>query len=222
MSATPDLQTLLNQGARIPGAALGLLSRMRGMLLTPKAEWALIAAESTSPRRIYAGFVLPLAAMAAGIALAHVSLVGRTEPLIGTVRAPLLVGLKTAGLVFGCALLGIFLTALVIGALGPYFGASRNSRLACAIAAYASTPVWIATVFVSFPTLWPFLYVLALIYHTYLLYLGLSLLLNAPRDKVLGYATTIILCTILMEIVFTMASFGLGGATHMNPYRAFG
>ena len=66
------------------------------------------------------------------------------------------------------------------------------------------------------------MYVLAVAWHTYLLYLGLHVLMKTPRDRVLGFATTVVLCSILLEIVFTMASVALGGATHMNPYRAFG
>jgi hypothetical protein len=77
-------------------------------------------------------------------------------------------------------------------------------------------------VFVPFPTLWVPLQVLAVSYHTWLLYLGLRLLMKAARDRVLGYATTVVLCTILLEIVFAIVSTALGGATHMNPYRALG
>jgi hypothetical protein len=186
---------------------------MKGMLLNPKAEWSLVAAESLSPRRVYLTFVLPLAILASLVALVDISIVG---------KIPLSAGGRAAALVFCCALSGIFLTALIIDALASFFGAHPNFRLACAIAAYASTPLWITTVFACFPNLWALLYVLAVIYHTYLLYLGLSRLMMAPRDRVLGFASTIVLCTILMEIVFTMASVGLGGATHLNPYRAFG
>jgi hypothetical protein len=77
-------------------------------------------------------------------------------------------------------------------------------------------------VFVLFPTVWPPLQLLAILYHTYLLYSGLRVLVKAPPDRVLGYATTVVLCTILLEIVFAILSTGLGGATHLNPYRAFG
>jgi hypothetical protein len=195
---------------------------MKGMLLNPRVEWALIVLESPSLARLYGRFILPLATLAAGVAVVNVSIVGRVEPLLGVVRAPLRVGLMTAGLVFGFALLGMFLATWIIDALASFFGASHSRRKACAIACYASTPVWIATAFSASPTLWPPLYVLAVIYHTYLLSLGLQALMKAPRDRVFGYATTVVLCTILMEIVFTMASVALGGATHMNPYRAFG
>ena len=200
----------------------GLLSRVKGMLLSPRVEWSLIAAESQATPRLYTGFVMPLAILDALIAFIHVSIVGTTEPLIGTVRVPVTGGLITALLVFGCGLSGIFVIAWIIDALAPFFGAMRNRRVASAVAAYASTPIWLATAFVPFPTLWPPLQVLAVIYHTYLLYLGLRLLIKAPRDRVLGYATTIVLCSILLEIVFAIFSTALGGATHLNPYHAFG
>lgn len=222
MSATPRIPTELRHSVHSPIATPGLLGRMKGMLLSPKAQWVLIARESPSLARLYGGFILPLASLAAGVAFIDVSIVGKAEPLLGIVRGSLRAGLLTAGLVFGFGLLGMFLATWIIDALAPFFGASQSRRRACATACYASTPVWIATAFTAFPTLWLPLYVLAVMYHTYLLSLGLPVLMKVPRDRAFGYATTVVLCTILMEIVFTIASVALGGATHMNPYSAFG
>jgi hypothetical protein len=192
------------------------------MLLAPKAEWTLIERESTSAPRVYTTFVLPLAILAAVVALVRVSYVGTADALGTLVRAPLRGGFITAALVLVCSVLGILIVAVIIDALASFFGGVRNRRLAAATAAYSSAPIWIATVFVPFPNLWPALYALAVVWHTYLLYLGLRVLMRASRDRVLGYATTVALCAILLEIVFTMASVALGGATHMNPYRALG
>jgi hypothetical protein len=195
---------------------------MKGMLLAPKRQWSLIAGEGVTLARLYRGFVIPLSIFGALFAFIRVSIVGTAEPLLGTVRVPVGGGIITSLVVFASGLLGIFIVSWIIDALAPFFGAVRDRRLATAIAAYASTPIWVAVLFAPFPTLWPPLQLLAVSYHTYLLYLGLTMLMKAARDRVLGYATTVVLCTILLEIVFTMASAGLGGATHMNPYRAFG
>ncbi len=223
MSATPDIPTEFGQSARQSSATPGLLGRMKRMLLNPKAEWAAIAVEDPSHARMYGGFILPLAALAAAASFVDVSIVGDAGPLARAIHfSPLHAGLLIAGLVFGFGLLGVFLATLIIDALASFFGASHSQRRACATACYASTPVWITTAFAALPSLWAPLYVLAVIYHTYLLSLGLRVLMQAPRDRVWGYATTVVLCAILMEIVFTMASVALGGATHMNPYRAFG
>jgi Yip1-like protein len=192
------------------------------MLLTPKTEWARIAAENSAISRVYIGFIVPLALLDALVGFIHVSIVGTREPLTGIVHAPVTGGVLTALLVFAFGLLGIGAVAWVIDALAPFFGASPNRRLASAVAAYASTPIWLATILVPFPAVWAPVEVLAVIYHTWLLYLGLHVLMRAARDRVLGYATTVILSTILLEIVFTMASTALSGGTHMNPYRAFG
>lgn len=222
MSLSHDTPAGVARVAPSSRTAPGFLGRMKGMLFTPQAEWGLIASEGTETARFYTGFIVPLAILDALVAFIHVSIVGTTEPLSGTVRVPLTGGLITALLVFGCGLLGIFVVAWIIDALAPFFGAVRNRRFASAIAAYASTPIWLATIFVLFPTLWVPLQLSAVVYHTYLLYLGLRVLMKAARDRVLGYATTVVLCTILLEIVFAMVSTALGGATHMNPYRAFG
>jgi len=222
MSVRAKPSTELPQTASISKRAPGLFSRIRGMLLAPRAEWAIIARECTPSARLYVAFVLPLAIVAAVVTLIHVSILGTPEPLGGTARAPLRGGLITASLVLVCGLVGTLLAAWIIDALASFFGGVRNRRRAAATAAYSSTPVWLATVFVLVPGFWPPLYLLAAGWHTYLLYLGLGLLMQPSRDRVLGYATTVVLCSILLEIIFTLMSVALGGASHMNPYRAFG
>jgi hypothetical protein len=221
MSVSHDSQ-VVRQVAPPARSTPEFLGRLKGMLIAPKAEFAQIAAAGTATSRIYTGFVMPLALLDALIGFIHVSIVGTAEPLTGTVRVPVTGGLLTALLVFAFGLLGICVVAWVIDALAPFFGAVPDRRLASATAAYASTPIWLATVLVPFPTVWAPVEVLAVMYHTWLLYVGLRVLMRAARDRVLGYATTVVLCTILLEIVFTMASTALSGGTHMNPYRAFG
>lgn len=214
MSVVPDTSTVVSPVARSPRTRSGLFGRMKGMLFAPAAEWSLIGTEVTPTARLYTNYIVPLALLDALVAFVHVT--------SGAVHVPFSGGVITAMLVFAFGLSGIFLVALIIDAVAPFFGAVRDRRLASAIAAYASTPIWLATVFVPFPTLWAPLQVLAVSFHTWLLYLGLRLLMKAPRDRVLGYATTVVLCTILLEIVFAIASTALGGATHMNPWRTFG
>jgi Yip1-like protein len=222
MSAHHDSSTGLSPSAPRSSAAPVVLIRIWGMLFAPKEEWELIQREGNAPLWIYGSFVLPLAILAACVAFLHVSVLGTTEAFGGTVRASLRGGLTTAALVLVCGLLGIWIIAFLVDAFATFFGALRNRRLGAAAAAYSSTPIWIAMMLVPFPNVWAFAYLLALGWHTYLLYLGLRVLLKTPRDRVLGFATTVVLCSILLEIIFTMVSVGLGGATHMNPYRAFG
>lgn len=214
MSVVPDTSAVVSRVERLPRLKSGLFSRLKGMLFAPAAEWALIATEVRPTAHLYTNYIVPLALLDALVAFIHVT--------SGPLHVSFSGGVITALLVFGFGLLGIFLVAVIIAAVAPFFGAVSDRRLAAAIAAYASTPIWLATVFVPFPTLWAPLQVLAVAWHTWLLYLGLRLLIKAAHDRVLGYATTVVLCTILLEIMFAIASTALGGATHLNPYRAFG
>jgi hypothetical protein len=47
-------------------------------------------------------------------------------------------------------------------------------------------------------------------------------LMRSPRDRALGYATTVVLCAILLGIVFTQVGAGLGETIHVGHFRAFG
>lgn len=213
MSVVPDTSAVVRPAPPPSRTRSGLFGRIRGMLFAPRAEWALIATEATPTARLYTTFIAPLALLDALVGFIHLT--------SGPVHVPFSGGVITALLVFAFGLSGIFLVAVIIHAVAPFFGAISNSRLASAVAIYASTPIWLATVFVPFPTLWAPMQVLAVLYHTWLLYLGLRVLMKAASDRVLGFATTVVLCTILLEIVFAMASTALGGATHLNPYSAF-
>jgi hypothetical protein len=194
-------------------AAPGLPGRVKGILSAPQSEWLLIARECTTPARLYIRYVIPLAALAALVALLRVWLVS---------RAPLLSALVLSTLTLGCELLGVYLVSLIINALAPSFRAARNQQQALKVATYAFTPVWVAAIFVPFPSLSTPMQLLGGLYHIYLLYLGLSVVMKSPRDRALGYATTVVLSSIILGIVFTMLGYSVGELLHVGHYRAFG
>ena len=45
---------------------------------------------------------------------------------------------------------------------------------------------------------------------------------KSPRDRALGYATTVVLSSLILGIVYVQASAGLGEALHLGHYHAFG
>jgi hypothetical protein len=123
---------------------------------------------------------------------------------------------------FGFEVIGVYVVALIINAMASFFHARRSQGQALKIATYAFTPLWLSCVLIPFPGVSRLAQVLAGLYHTYLLYLGLRVLMQSPRDRALGYATTVVLCSIILGIVFTQLSAGLGETIHVSPFRAFG
>jgi hypothetical protein len=178
----------------------GLLGRVKGMLLAPRNEWRHIALERISPRRLAVGYIAPLAVMTALIALLRFSI---------TARVPFAGAVAMAVLTLGFELTGVFVVALIINALASSFRGIHGLGQALRVAAYASTPLWVSCVFLPFPTLALPAQFLAGLYHTYLMYLGLEVLMKSPRDRALGYATTVVLSSVILGIVFAQVGAGL-------------
>lgn len=55
---------------------MGLVERVKAILLTPQKEWPVIEAESTSVASLYTGFIMPLAAIPAVASLIGLSMIG--------------------------------------------------------------------------------------------------------------------------------------------------
>ena len=65
---------------------MALVDRVKNILLTPKTEWDVIAAEATPTASLITGYVLPLAGVAALATFIGYCLVGTTLPFVGTYR----------------------------------------------------------------------------------------------------------------------------------------
>jgi hypothetical protein len=149
---------------------MNLVERVRNIILAPQVEWAVIDAEPTDIREIYARYVAPLALVPAVAGFIGGSLIGIGVPGVGTVRVGVAAGLFGAVLQFLLLLGFVYVLALVINALAPMFGGRMDIVAAFKVAAYASTPAWLAGVFAIVPA-FAFLSVVGL-YGLYLLFLA--------------------------------------------------
>jgi outer membrane murein-binding lipoprotein Lpp len=78
---------------------------------------------------------------------------------------------------------------------------------------YAYTPAFIAGALRILPIFGTLLAFLAALYGLYLLYLGLPQLMKAPQDKSIAYTIVVVVCTIVLYGVVTLASgILIGGA----------
>jgi len=191
--------------------AQGIIERVKNIVLSPSTEWPVIAAEASSARTIYLNYVTPLVAIGviAGI-LGH-TLVGLPLPLMGTIRVGIAPALAHAIVTFALSLVAVFLVALIVDALAPTFGGQKDPLAALKVTAYSYTPAWVASVLNLIPAL-GILVVLAAFYGIYLLYLGLPVLMRAPKDKAVGYTVVTVLCAMVMGIVIgSLSSLVMGG-----------
>ena len=168
---------------------MNLVDRVRNILLTPKTEWAAVDAEPASIQQIYARYVVPLALIPAVAGFIGGSIVGIRVPGVGTGRVGMLAGLLGAVLQFFLLLPLVYVLALVINELATMFGGRMDIIAAFKVAAYSSTPAWLAGVFTVVP-IFAFLSVVGL-YSLYLLYLGLPLLMRVPVERAWAYTAVV-------------------------------
>lgn len=197
---------------------MNLVERAKHIILTPQSEWQVIAPEATTVAGLYRGYILPLAAIGPVAQWLGFSVIGVSLPFaVGTYRVPLLAGLANAVLTYVLGLAGIYLLSLIVDALAPTFGAEKNARQALKVVAYSYTPAWVAAVLHLVPSL-GILVLLAALYNLYVLYLGLPVLMKAPREKSLGYVAVTVVCAVLLLVVIGMIAGALSGAG--SPYSS--
>lgn len=182
----------------LPANSSAIIARAKAILLKPAEEWPRIAAEATSAKEVYLGYVVPLAAIGPICRFLRGQIFGWGA--FGISYHPGLLG-GLAELVVGyvLALVGIFVLTLIADALAPKFAGQANRTNATKLIAYGATASFVAGIF----SLIPGLGILAILglYSFYLFYTGAEPLMRVPRDKALAYTLVTLLCAVVLSVV---------------------
>jgi hypothetical protein len=124
---------------------------------------------------------------------------GITVPVIGKIHVSPSTAVRSGIAYFAGQLVAVYVLALIIDALAPTFGATRNAVQSMKVAAYAATASWVAAVFLLVPggqwmTLVGF-------YSLYLLFAGLVPVMKVPRGSAIGYAAVTLASAIALYLV---------------------
>jgi hypothetical protein len=183
---------------------MALVDRVKNILLTPKTEWEVIDAEPATVANLYRGYILPLAAIAPVAQAIGFSVFGMPVPFLGTYRTPVGSAISSAVITYVLTLVGVYVLALIIDALAPSFGGTKNQIQALKVATYSYTAAWVAGIFGLVPAL-SLLSILG-VYSLYLLYLGLPVLMKAPKEKALPYTAVAIIVGIVLSVVIGLVA----------------
>jgi Yip1-like protein len=178
---------------------MNLIERVKRILLSPRTEWEVIDVEPTTLAALYTGYVMPLAAIGPIAQIIGYSVFGITVPFMGTYRVPIGSAITSAVVGYILTLIGTYVLALIIDGLAPTFNGQRSQIQALKVAAYSSTASWVAGIFLLIPG-FRLLTILGL-YSLYLLYLGLPVLMKAPREKAMGYTAVVVLAAIVLFMI---------------------
>lgn len=193
-----------------------IIARVKAILVAPRTEWPVIAAEPGTVGGIYTGYVMILAAIPAVFGFLKHSVIGIDVPFLGTYRAGIGAGLSGMVVGYALALASVYVLSLIVNALAPTFGGQKNPLQAFKAVVYASTASWIAGIGHAVPWLSMLILLAGGIYGIYLLYLGLPQTMKCPAEKAAGYtAVTILIAVVLGWLIsLTVAAIvGVGSPT---------
>lgn len=185
------------------------IDRIKKIILNPKEEWPVIAAETTTPKELYLKYVLILAAIPAVASFLGMTFIGISIPFFGTIKSSFFGGLSAAIVHYALSLGMVWVLALILDALAPKFGAEVNFNQSLKLVAYSMTPGYVAGVFNLIPSL-AILASLASIYGLYLLFLGLPPLKKPAPEQTVPYFWVTFACSVGVAIVMgvIVAFFG--------------
>ena len=182
----------------IVGALRALAERVRGLFVNTAETWKLIATERVSIAQVYQSYLLPLAALAAVLALLGWGLIELVSPDGLGMTVPMAVSSVLVLLVM--VLVGIWMLAQAADALAPHFQARKSELRAFKLMAYSATPLVLVALFALMPgAVW--LAVLALAGVLWLVWVGLPRLMRCPPPQRTPYFAVLASAIVLWAVV---------------------
>ena len=174
---------------------MDLIPRAKAVILSPAAEWQVIAREPNDAQALYLRYAVPLAAASALAAFIGLSLIGR---FMGYDRS--LVSALTSSVVgFIFSLVTLFVVAKLAAFLAPKFGGVGDDGAALKLVVYSNTPGWVASLFFVIPPL-GFLALLGL-WGIYVFWLGVGPMLRVPNDKKIVFVLALAATAIVLNLI---------------------
>lgn len=180
---------------------MSVVDRAKNILLTPKTEWPVIAAEPATT-----GSVMTYAAILAVIPLVASLL----SAAVFTGGIGLGFNFVLASSLIGYAIgLGIlFLMGIVSGALAPSFDGQNSQIQGLKLIVYAATPVYVAGILNIIPGLNVIAMIVGLVYGIYLIYLGATPTMSVPAAKAGGYTAVIVVIWVVLQLFISAVIVG--------------
>ena len=175
-----------------------IIQRAKNILLSPKTEWPVIAAEPATVASVYQ-YAIVMAALPAIAGLIGGMLFG----------AGLMFGLVSAILGYALGLAMVYVIARIVDALAPSFGGEKNFVQSLKLIVYCSTATWVAGISAIIPFLSMIIGLIGLVYAIYLLYLGAEPVKKVPGDRAVGFTAVVLILWLVLYFVIAAVIAGI-------------
>lgn len=190
---------------------MNIVERAKNILITPATEWETIKAENLTVAEMFKKYAMILAVIPAAAGFIGFSLVGISLGL-GTYQIPAGRGIFWAILNYVFGLIGVYILSLIVDALAPSFGSTKNIIASTKVIVFSYTAVWVAGIFSIIPGL-NFIAIIGALYSLYLLYKGMPIVKDVPNEKTIQYVAVVVILTIVVYIVIgtIVSAIAFGG-----------
>jgi hypothetical protein len=188
-----------------------IIQRARALLVSPRTEWPVIAAEPATAQELYREYFMILAAIPPICEFVKVSILGYAWHGFRVYRLGIGAGLTAAIVQYVTSLAAVYVLAVIVEALAPNFAGQPNRIQALKVAGYSYTAVWIAGVGLILPGLSGLVALAGALYSVYLLYLGLPSTMKVLPERATGYAAVVVLSGLVLGWIIAVITGGITG-----------
>jgi hypothetical protein len=190
-----------------------IIQRARAVLVTPRTEWPVIAAEPTTVQDLYREYIMILAAIPPVAQFVKVCILGYAWHGFRVYRLGMGPGLTAAIVQYVASLAAVYLLAIIVEALAANFGGQPNRLQALKLVGYSYTASWIAGTALILPGLAGLIGLAGAIYSIYLLYLGLPGTMKVVPERAVGYTAVIVIGGLVLGWIIAVITGDITGVT---------
>lgn len=176
---------------------MNLVERVKGILVSPKTEWPKIAAEPMSAQDVFTRWVMILGA------------IGPLAMIVGYSGLGLSFSIRFAIAHYIVMLVVTALIAVIIDALAPRFGGTKDFVGSLKLAGFSYTAAYVAGILHLLGHFGGVLILVATVYSWYTFYLGAPVMRKCSADKAIGFTAIVVISGFLLGVLFSsFASMG--------------
>lgn len=198
---------------------MAILEHTLGIMLHPDSEWKAIRNERHSFLQVFLSHVpflalIPTLAFYYGVTQVGWSVAGGEVVKLTSASAMSLCAATYVALLAGVYVLGEFINWMA-RTYGVEDDAEKRHYEGTALAVYITTPVFLAGIFGVYPDIWvnALATIIAGCYSVYLIYEGIPILMNIPKERAFMYASSVVTVGLVLMVVVRVGSvivWGMG------------
>ena len=158
------------------------IDRIVGIVLRPKSEWDRVAVETTSVDALIRRYIVPLSLLAPIATSIGMRVFDSAWDQDRGYRVPAEQIFAAAATTLFASIASVFALAAIFVLLAPFYGSTRDYRIALAVATYGAIPVLLAGATLVLPVM-ALVAIVGVVHSLYLYWLAAKQVLHVQRNE---------------------------------------